>query len=183
LYPVAGRAGRDSEIGERQLPVGMDGERQLLPAQRQRALIVAKQYPEATAYHEAGHAVVACRLVLKVARIHIDEHGEGGGTEIECADGLTIVEQVALRVAGMEAENMSKQKSMLLLSQDDRKRLVILLSGHSDECREEICEKGFALARKLLDDHKDKVKRIAEDLIKHGQLSGGDFALIMRGHY
>ena len=44
-------------------------------------------------------------------------------------------------------------------------------------------QKGFALAHKLLDDHKDKVKRIAEDLIKHGQLSGGDFALIMRGHY
>jgi len=161
----------------------MDGERQLLPAQRQRALIVAKQYPEATAYHEAGHAVVACCLVLKVARIHIDEHGEGGGTEIECADGLTIVEQVVLRVAGMEAENMSKQKSTLPLGQDDNIRLLILLSGLSDECRKEIRTKGFALVHELLDANKAKVKRIAEHLIKHGQLSGGDFALIMRGHY
>ena len=143
---------------------------------------MAKQYPEATAYHEAGHAVVACCLVLKVARIHIDKHGEGGGSEIECADGLTIIEQVALRVAGMEAEEMSKQKSTRPLGQDDNIRLTILLSRLSDECREEICEQGRALARELLGDHKDKVKRIAEDLIKYGQLSGGDFALIMRGH-
>ena len=39
LRAIAGRAGRDSEVGERQLPVGMDGERQLLPAQRERALM------------------------------------------------------------------------------------------------------------------------------------------------
>jgi hypothetical protein len=82
----------------------------------------------------------------------------------------------------MEAEKMSKQKSTLPLGQDDNRRLTILLSGLSDECRKEIYEQGWALARKLLGDHKDKVKRIAEELIKHGQLSGGDFALIMRGH-
>ena len=144
---------------------------------------MAKQYPEATAYHEAGHAVVACCLILKVTRIHINEHGEGGGTQIECIDGLTIVEQVALRVAGMQAEKMSKQKSKLPLGQDDKKRLMILLSGLSEECHEEVCEKGYMLARKLLDDHRDKIKRIAGDLIKRGELSGGDFALIMRDHY
>jgi len=161
------------------MPIRMERERIVLPAQR--ALIVAKQYPEATAYHEAAHAVVACCLVLKVARIHIDEHGEGGGTEIECADGLTIIEQVALRVAGMTAQEMSKHESTGSLGQDDNKRLAILLSG-LDECGEEICEKGRSLARRLLGDHNDKVKRIAKELIKHGELSGGDFALIMRGH-
>jgi hypothetical protein len=83
----------------------------------------------------------------------------------------------------MEAQQMSKEKSTRSLGLDDSTRLMIQLIGLSDECREELCKEGHALARRWLDDHKDKVKSIAEHLIKHGELSGGDFALIMRGHY
>jgi hypothetical protein len=144
--------------------------------------MMAKQYPAATAYHEAGHAVVGCCLVLKVGHIHIDEYGEGGGTEIECADGLTIIEQVALRVAGMEAQAMSKHKSTLPLGHDDKRRLLILLSGLSDECREEIRTEGFKLAHELLELNKAKLEAVAAHLIKHGQLGVADFATIMRGH-
>jgi ATP-dependent Zn protease len=141
-----------------------------------------KEYPASTAYHEAGHAVVACCLVLKVGHIHIDEQGEGGGAQIECADGLSIVEQIAVRVAGMKAQAMWNQKSALPLGQDDREKLAVLFSGLSDECHGEIYEKGSDLAVRLLEDHKDTVKRVAERLIKHGRLSGSDFATLMRGH-
>jgi hypothetical protein len=141
-----------------------------------------EKYPAATAYHEAGHAVVACCLVLKVGHIHIDKYGEGGGTELECADGLTIIEQVALRVAGMEAQAMSTHKSTLPLGHEDNKRLLILLSGLSDACGEEIRTEGFKLAHELLELNKAKLDTVAAHLIKHGQLSGADFATIMRGH-
>jgi hypothetical protein len=41
LRPVAGPAGRDRQASERLVSLGMDGVRLVLPAQRQRALIVA----------------------------------------------------------------------------------------------------------------------------------------------
>jgi hypothetical protein len=57
-----------------------------------------------------------------------------------------------------------------------------ILSGLSDACGEEIRTEGFKLAHELLELNKAKLDTVAAHLIKHGQLSGADFATIMRGH-
>ncbi len=59
LCPLAGRAGCNPEISERQIAVGMDGERLLLPAQRQRTLMGA---PQMTNAHSQTRAPIGPNL-------------------------------------------------------------------------------------------------------------------------
>jgi hypothetical protein len=62
--------------------------------------------PRSTAYHEAGHAVVAFALGLLVGTIRVRADDAGGTTEIEPADHLTLIDQIALCHAGTAAEQL-----------------------------------------------------------------------------
>jgi len=55
-----------------------------------------ERYPRSTAYQEAGHAVVAFALGLPVGAISVRADDAGGTTEIEAADRLSLIDQIAL---------------------------------------------------------------------------------------
>ena len=57
----------------------------------------------ATAFHEAGRVVVARFFGLTVAKIEIGEN-ERGHSEIGSAEHLPLIDQIALCVAGIEAQ-------------------------------------------------------------------------------
>ena len=63
-------------------------------------------YPRGTAYHEAGHAVVAWALGLPVRTIRVRVDYAGGDAEIGPADHLSLIEQVAICSAGSAAEEV-----------------------------------------------------------------------------
>jgi ATP-dependent Zn protease len=67
---------------------------------------IVERYPRGTAYHEAGHAVVAWALSLPVGTIRVWEEDAGGGTEIGSASHLSLIEQIAIRAAGHAAEQV-----------------------------------------------------------------------------
>ena len=82
---------------------------------------MTKQYPEGTAYHEAGHAVVAYALGLRVGGIHINEHDEAGGAAVsDWVMSRSFVEQAALRLAGMKAQTLWGKPSPQPLGGSDR---------------------------------------------------------------
>ena len=58
------------------------------------------------AYHEARHAVVALALGLRVARVEIFHEDFSGATDIAPADHLSLVDRIAICVAGMNAGEM-----------------------------------------------------------------------------
>jgi Peptidase M50B-like len=59
----------------------------------------------ASAVHEAGHAIVAWALRLKVQELRIGEHGKGASV-IEHDAHLPIVQRIAVAAAGMEAVDL-----------------------------------------------------------------------------
>ena len=139
-----------------------------------------KRYPEGTAYHEAGHAIVAYALGLRVGDIHINEHDEGGGTEVcQCDASRSFIEQAALRLAGIKAQTLWKKPSTLPLGQKDQEKLLHQGRGLSDACREEIRMRGFELAGEKLERYEGKVKAVAEHLIEHGRMTESEFDAMM----
>ena len=57
------------------------------------------------AYHEAGHVVVACFLGLTVKEVEIREDGSGRAN-ISSAERLPLVDQIAVCVSGIEAQEL-----------------------------------------------------------------------------
>src|SRR5215813_14676293 len=57
------------------------------------------------AYHEAGHVVVARFLGLTIGKIEIEEDGSGRA-DISSAEHLPLIDQIALCVAGIEAQEL-----------------------------------------------------------------------------
>jgi ATP-dependent Zn protease len=60
----------------------------------------------ASAYQKVGHAIVAWSLGLEVQSISIRADDVDGGAAIGEADHLPLVDQIALTVAGHEAEHV-----------------------------------------------------------------------------
>jgi hypothetical protein len=63
----------------------------------------AEEALRGAAFHEAGHVIVARFFGLTVKEIEIDEDGSGRAT-ISSAEHLPLVDQIALCVAGVEAQ-------------------------------------------------------------------------------
>ena len=141
---------------------------------------MTKQYPEGTAYHEAGHAIVAYALGLRVGGIHINEHDEGGGAAVsDWVTSRSFVEQAALRLAGMKAQTLWAKPSTLPLGGSDREEFLNQCRGLSDACRDEIEIRGFERAGEKLQTYEGKVKAVAEHLIEHGQMTEDEFEALM----
>jgi ATP-dependent Zn protease len=133
----------------------------------------------ATAYHEAGHAVVAWSLGLEVQSINIRADDAGGGADIRNADHLQLVDQVAVIVAGSEAEDIFDYRAHELANLGDLGMLVELLEEMSEEEAALLRSEGHARARDLLIDHKAKVIRLAERLVEVHRIDAPEFLRLM----
>jgi len=144
----------------------------------------ADDYLWGMAFHEAGHAVVAWSLNLRVESIYIREIGAGNSeTKTVPPDHLPLMDQLATLAAGLEAG----QAFNCPLHEDagDRDRLTaitLVLEHHeglaSDEIQSHLAA-GHARARELLSEHQERVIRLAEHLCDVRQVDAAEFLGLM----
>ncbi len=118
------------------------------------------------AYHEAGHAVVALALGLKVARVEIFHENLHGGADVENAGHLPIEDQIAICLAGMAAAQMFDAPPPHELGDiGDEGRVLELLYDFDEATANELDDKGYQRAWDLLKAHATSVEDIAAQLL------------------
>ncbi len=146
--------------------------------------IRADDYLRAMAFHEAGHAVVAWSLNLRVESIHISEIGAGNSaTKTFPPDHLPLQDQLTTLAAGLEAEWAFNWPLHEHAGDRDRLMAIALIREHhedlaSDEIQSYLAA-GHARARELLLEHRDRVIRIAERLLDVRQIDEAEFLGLM----
>lgn len=140
----------------------------------------ASAYDPATAYHEAGHAVIALALDRPVHRVSVLPNRERLG-QCEFGKGVSrpsedwIEREILISLAGMAAE--AKHTGTYGFAEADRdlryvRRLV--LKRTSERAAERYERRLLAKVEYLLADDANwaAVERIAAELLKHGAISG-----------
>jgi ATP-dependent Zn protease len=145
-----------------------------------------ERYPRGTAYHEAGHAVVAWALGLEVAAIWVSDDDARGGTDPADPDQverLSLVEQIAVRYGGIAAEEVFGQPIQEMSGSGDREQVMYLLRAYciSEENGDAggLRYQGFERARVLLEKHRTKVVAVAEHLVRHGRMEKDEFRRLL----
>jgi ATP-dependent Zn protease len=144
----------------------------------------ADDYLRGMAYHEAGHAVVAWLLSLRVESIYIREFDAGdSATKTDPPDHLCLIDQLATLAAGVEAERVFKSPLHELAGARDRLMAInLILERHEGLASDEVqlhLAAGHARARKLLLEHRDRVIRVAEHLREAKQADAAEFLRLM----
>jgi hypothetical protein len=142
-----------------------------------------ERYPRSTAYHEAGHAVVAFALGLLVGTIRVRADDAGGTTEIEPADHLTLIDQIALCHAGTAAEQLFDCRSHdWAFSMDILKSIRLIEDyGVSEEKHGpglRAAAHNWALTH--LKKHWSKVAKLADRLVECGYVDAVEFMRLMQ---
>jgi ATP-dependent Zn protease len=132
-----------------------------------------------TAYHEAGHAIVAWSLGLMVQSITIRPDDASGCAVIGSAEHLAMVDQIAVTVAGAEAEHVFQQKTHELGIYGDMGALVTLLDEVPEPEAKQLRQNGYARAHDLLIARKEKVVCLAERLIEVQHVDAAEFLRLM----
>jgi len=136
-----------------------------------------------TAYHEAGHAVLAWSLGLAVGTISVNADDLSGETKHHPADHLSWTEQIALRRAGEAACDLFGYPADHEQAYwDDMGKIIALFTanGISHEKDQDVLRKaGYQCARTVLESHKNKVERLAERLVVCGSIDSAEFSSLM----
>jgi hypothetical protein len=123
------------------------------------------------AFHEAGHVVVARAFGLKVGAIEIGEDGSGKA-EISSAEHLPLVDQIALCVAGIEAQELFNCPTHEYAAFADFAKVCTLVEGLTDSESFEIRSAAYVRALDILKRCVPEVEQLAKELIEHGPAQG-----------
>ena len=146
-------------------------------------MALSERYPRGTAYHEAGHAVVAWSLGLPVGAVSVSDDDASGSTQIGLSDHLPLIEQIAVCSAGIAAVEIFGHPIHELAGFKDRERIMHLIEMHgiSEEGQGPALRKeGYNFARARLETHLSKVAMLAELLVEHGRIEAGEVMLLMQ---
>ena len=140
-----------------------------------------EQYPRGTAFHEAGHAVVAHFYGHEVVHIHVSKDDESGRTEI--SGPITRMEHLTFIFAGMAAQNIFNAPSKHRAGGGDVVDFLNLVAkeGISDDERDALRQDAYQRVNNILHAHRAKVEAVAARLMEHGQMDGPQFLEVMRG--
>jgi hypothetical protein len=128
-----------------------------------------------TAYHEAGHAIVARELDCRVIELRIEENGDGG-TDTECNYcGLPFIDRLALEYAGEVAQTMFDAQTHKMAAAYDWGHVDRLLRGLADGTSQRLQAAGKRRAKKILTQYCQNVERVAEGLMTYGKLDADKF--------
>ena len=119
-----------------------------------------------TAIYEAGRAVVAWGIGLKVRRIAIAEVGNLAisETDIEEKQSMSLVDKIALCAAGAMAEHTFKAPANGNSASSDMNRIRDLLDGREPLVVSVLRDIGFQKAHDLLYRHQKLVTGLADAL-------------------
>ena len=134
-----------------------------------------------TAIHEAGHVVVAWALGLPVGSMEIGCNGDdtAGRSEIdETAHQLSLVDRIALCIAGMEAQLLFGCESIHL--HGGSSVIIRMLDDLLEEEADTIRSKGYDRAAELLVCRRPLIERIAEQLAISGKLEQGEVLALLQ---
>jgi hypothetical protein len=121
-----------------------------------------------TAIHEAGHAVVAWALGLKVRRMAIAVGGDltAGEAGIEEKQSMSLVDRIALCAAGGMAQHTFKALTNKMPALSDMGKIGDLIAGRDLLIGSGLRQIGFKKSYELLHGHRDKVTRLADALAR-----------------
>ena len=241
---TAGKAGADLEsiINEAAIYAGRKNRQAIIQedmiyalekvqfGKERRSLVLTKEDLEITAWHEAGHTVIA--LILQtdddVTVVTIIPRGQSLGAthfqekrnrvsyrrselikKLACLMGGRVAEEIHnkdptngaamdIRMATSYAKamvvewGMSKDIGMVSYSDDSQKNIMAGFSekAHSDETAlkidqeiKKLLDEAYEKAHEILDEHYDKMKKIAEMLLMFETLDRKDLSHIMDGKF
>lgn len=122
------------------------------------------------AIHEAGHAVVAWTLRLKVRQLRIGDDGSGASC-IECSVHLPILEQIAVAEAGMAAvELLQGPPPSPQAGFADAVKIGNCLDSYPDDERAQLICDGRECARKILVNRLAVLTDLSDALARSGFL-------------
>ena len=117
------------------------------------------------AYHEAGHVVIARFLGLTIRNVEIEEDGSGRA-DISSGEHLPLIDQIAVCVAGIEAQELFNCPMHEHAALGDYRKVRVLLAGLTDAESYEYRRAGYLRGLQILKSHFPEVEALAEQLVK-----------------
>jgi hypothetical protein len=115
------------------------------------------------AYHEAGHVVVARFFGLTVRQVEIEEDGSGRA-DISSAERLPLVDQVAVCVAGIEAQELFDCPMHDHAALGDYLKVRELMAGLTDAESYQCRQAGYLRALQILKSRLPEIDELAHRL-------------------
>ena len=122
------------------------------------------------AYHEAGHIVVARFLGLTVREVEIEEDGSGRA-DISSAEHLPLVDQIAICVAGIEAQELFNCPMHDHAALGDYLKVRELMAGLTDAEGFEYRQAGYLRALQILKGRLPEVESLAHQLFQQRRIA------------
>jgi hypothetical protein len=122
------------------------------------------------AYHEAGHIVVARFLGLTVREVEIEEDGSGRA-DISPGEHLPLVDQIAVCVAGIEAQELFNCPMHDHAALGDYRKVGVLLAGLTDAESYECRQAGYLRALQILKSRLPEIEAVADQLLKQRRIA------------
>src|SRR5262245_37816896 len=120
------------------------------------------------AYHEAGHVVVARFLGLTVREVEIEEDGSGRAN-IGPSEHLPLSDQIALCVAGIEAQELFDRPMHDHASLGDYRKVRDLLATEAESY--EYRHAGYLRALEILKCRLPEIEALADQLLKQRRMA------------
>jgi ATP-dependent Zn protease len=133
------------------------------------------------AIHEAGHAVVAWALGLRVhwVQIGIPSDLAAGVANFDEKPSTSLIDRIALCAAGGIAERAFNAPTNGIATRDDVRKILDLLTGREELVVSGLRDIGYAKSYELLGRHRDKVTALAAALADRSALSETEIAAIL----
>jgi hypothetical protein len=122
------------------------------------------------AYHEAGHVVVARFLGLTVRKVEIEEDGSGRA-DIRYAEHLPLVDQIAVCVAGIVAQELFNCPMHDHAAFGDYRKFCELMAGLTDAESYEYRYAAYLRALEILKRRLPEIEELADQLLEQRRIA------------
>jgi hypothetical protein len=144
---------------------------------------MTEQYPQRLCCHEAGHALVAFSLGVRVVAVSVfftEKDGWKADTKTEGTDHLPWQDQIMLHIAGKAGEEFFNCPEDVWASLRDLGEIDSLLDrmGMNEEREARIVE-GKARVRSVLEEHHERALRLVACLVERGHVNEPEFLRLM----
>jgi hypothetical protein len=133
------------------------------------------------AIHEAGHAIVAHGLGLRITRAVIAIHGDivAGHVEIEETQSMSVPDRLALCSAGSMAQELFNAPVNDYCASEDARQIYELIGHLPEAVGRTLRDLGYEKAHELIERNREKVAAVAEALAQRLELSEAEIAALL----